>query len=172
MGVFSSPLSPSPPSWQKSVTVPKYDAVTGSRWTPLPAVQVEHSVRKRCCTNMSAFTLANVTPSYSYRGRVSMMHSWSSDIVATIYMHAEVEAGEFGWAPGVLVKAASAGASLTPARRACCGVGLPFAGQWESGPVTSAPALVPRCLRSVLCSKAKVLCVVRRERESQFGSII
>lgn len=40
--------------------------------------------------------LANVTPSYGYRGRVSMMHSWSSDIVATIYMHAEVEAGELG----------------------------------------------------------------------------
>lgn len=49
-------------------------------------------------------TLANVTSSYGYRGRVSVMHSWSSDIVATIYMHAEAEVGEFGGAAGVLGK--------------------------------------------------------------------
>lgn len=53
-------------------------------------------------------TLANITPSYGYRGRVSMMHSWSSDIVPTIYMHTEVEAGESGSGAGVLGKAASA----------------------------------------------------------------
>lgn len=64
------------------------------------------------CTEMllhkhKRFALANVTSSYGYRRRVSVMHSWSSDIVATIYMHAEVEAGEFGGAAGVLGKAAS-----------------------------------------------------------------
>lgn len=53
------------------------------------------------------FPLANVTSSYGYRGRLSVMHSCSSDRVATIYMHAEAEAGEFGGAAGVLGKAAS-----------------------------------------------------------------
>lgn len=35
------------------------------------------------------------------------MHSWSSDTVAAIYMHAEVEVGEFRGAAGVWGKAAS-----------------------------------------------------------------
>lgn len=42
------------------------------------------------------FTLANVTLSYGYRGRVSMMHSWSSDTVAMIYMYAEVRQVSLG----------------------------------------------------------------------------
>lgn len=77
-----------------------------------------------------AQTWALNTCKHGYRGRVSMMHSWSSDIVPTIYMHTEVEAGESGSGAGVLGKAAS----LTPAGRGCRGVGLPFAGQWESSP--------------------------------------
>lgn len=63
------------------------------------------------------FALANVKSSYGYRGRVSVMHFWSSDIVATIYMHAEVEAGEFGGAAGVLGKAASSHTSPSRAHR-------------------------------------------------------
>lgn len=64
------------------------------------------------CTEMllhkhEHFTLASVTSSHGYRGRVSVMHSCSSDTVAAIYMHAEVEEGESGGAAGAWGKAAS-----------------------------------------------------------------
>lgn len=78
------------------------------------------------CTEMllhkhKRVTLANVTSSYGYRGRVSVMHSSSSDIVATIYMHAEAEAGKFGGEADVLGKAAS---SHTPLQALHTGDGV------------------------------------------------
>lgn len=77
------------------MTVPKFDAAKGHGELLFPRPggtrRTEALLHKH-----ELLTLANVTPSYGYRGRVSMMHSWSSDIVVVIYMHAGVRQGSLG----------------------------------------------------------------------------
>lgn len=85
----------------------------------------------------------------------------------------------WGWGGGVWGSSRCLGKSCflshtcpSPAQSGWCGMGLPFAEKWESSPVIPVPVMVPCCLKRVFCFKAKVLCVVHRDCESQFGSII